>query len=94
MKAIVVEFDAPGRRTEPLSAPQCCTHTPIRVGQEAEGGRADRMGQQAPAEVMKERLEALSSYPWSSYLSYILGTGPGWLQDRKKVPTDFRAQSV
>lgn len=41
-----------------------------------------------PAEMVKERLKALSSYPWSSYPSYLQGNGPVWLH-REAVLSRF-----
>ena len=61
-----------------------------RYGLDKKARAAERVGwsQQATAEMVKERLAALSSYPWSSYPSYLRGKGPSWLH-REAVLSRF-----
>lgn len=87
-KAILVEFDARGAELS-----RYLHLNPVRIrryGLDKKARAAERVGwsEQATAEMVKERLAALSSYPWSSYPSYVRGKGPSWLH-REAVLSRF-----
>jgi REP-associated tyrosine transposase len=87
-KAIVVEFDARGAKLSRY--PHL---NPVRIGRyglDKKSRAAERVGwgEQVSAEMVKERLKALSSHRWSSYPSYVRGKGPSWLH-RESVLSCF-----
>jgi REP element-mobilizing transposase RayT len=78
-KAILVEFDTRG-----AALSRYLHLNPVRMrryGLDKRARAAERVGvnKETTSEMVRERLKALSSYPWSSYRNYFQGKGPSWL---------------
>ncbi len=87
-KAILVEFDARGAELS-----RYLHLNPVRIrryGLDKKARAAERVGwsEEATAEMVRERLKALSTYSWSSYRSYLQGKAPSWLH-REAVLSRF-----